>query len=146
MIRRWNFESIDLYLWKLPIFFLGLFWIVVISLVLLSAHYGHNCQILSKYYHDYLLQKTKNSIQPGPLNVLGPKYVKNISSHSLKNVKIETTYFLSVCIFFEGREEIFFIFWAKKTAQFWQNGRFSSDFTYKNTTSYIQVLLSILFS
>ena len=55
-----------------------------ISLVQLSAHYGHNCQILSKYYHDSLLQKTKNIIQPGPINVLGPKYVKNIASRSLK--------------------------------------------------------------
>ena len=89
---------------------------------------------------------SKASCKSSALILYGLECMKNISSHSLKNVKIETTYFLSVCIFFEGREEIFFIFWAKKTAQFWQNGRFSSDFTYKNTTSYIQVLLSILFS
>ena len=36
------------------------------------------------------------------LIVQGPKYEKNISSHSLKNIQTETTQFVSLCIFFEG--------------------------------------------
>ena len=45
VIRRWNFESIDLYLWKLPIFFLGLFWIVPYHLYC----WVHTMAIIAKF-------------------------------------------------------------------------------------------------
>ena len=117
VIRRWNFESIDLYLWKLPIFFLGLFWIVVISLVLLSAHYGHNCQILSKYYHDFLLQKTKKQHTTWTTKCVRPEICeKYFLSFPQKYTNWDNLVELSQFVYFCGtRGNIFHIFRALDT-------------------------------
>ena len=77
--HRWNFESIDLYLWKLPILFLWLFWIVPYHLycwvhTMAWPWLPNFVQILSWSF----IKKEKKQHTTWTVR-LGPKYVKNIS-------------------------------------------------------------------
>ena len=57
--------------------------------------------IISKSFsYLYKLRYLKREVGPDRCQYQGLKYVKNIFSHSLKNIQTETTQFVSVCIFF----------------------------------------------